>query len=114
MRISDWSSDVCSSDLVDLDALAPTPTVGGKGTHGGYCGPAVKPIALHMVAEIARDTDCAGLPISAIGGISNWRDAAEFMVLGAGSVQVCTAAMHKGFKIVRSEEHTSELQSLMR
>ncbi|HEY9536799.1 MAG TPA: NAD-dependent dihydropyrimidine dehydrogenase subunit PreA [Kiloniellaceae bacterium] len=85
---------------VDLDALAPTPTVGGKGTHGGYCGPAVKPIALHMVAEIARDTDCAGLPISAIGGISNWRDAAEFMVLGAGSVQVCTAAMHKGFKIV--------------
>src|SRR3546814_16084231 len=53
-----------------------------------------------MVAEIARDTDCAGLPISAIGGISNWRDAAEFMVLGAGSVQVCTAAMHKGFKIV--------------
>src|SRR3546814_20937488 len=85
---------------VDLDALAPTPTVGGKGTHGGYCGPAVKPIALHMVAEIASDTDCAGLQISAIGGISNWRDAAEFMVLGAGSVQVCTAAMPKGFKIV--------------
>jgi dihydropyrimidine dehydrogenase (NAD+) subunit PreA len=85
---------------VDLDALAPTPTVGGKGTHGGYCGPAVKPIAMHMVAEIARDADCAGLPISGIGGIGNWRDAAEFMVLGAGSVQVCTAAMHKGFKIV--------------
>src|SRR3546814_4241096 len=53
-----------------------------------------------MVAEIARDPDCAGLPISAIGGIANWRDAAEFMTLGAGSVQVCTAAMHKGFKIV--------------
>jgi len=85
---------------VDLDALAPTPTVGGKGTHGGYCGPAVKPIAMHMVAEIARDAETAGLPISGIGGISNWRDAAEFMVLGAGSVQVCTAAMHKGFKIV--------------
>jgi dihydropyrimidine dehydrogenase (NAD+) subunit PreA len=85
---------------VDLDALAPTPTVGGKGTHGGYCGPAVKPIAMHMVAEIARDADCAGLPISGIGGIGNWRDAAEFIVLGAGSVQVCTAAMHKGFKIV--------------
>jgi dihydropyrimidine dehydrogenase (NAD+) subunit PreA len=85
---------------VDLDVMAPTPVVGGKGTHGGYCGPAVKPIALHMVAEIARDPDCAGLPISGIGGISNWRDAAEFMTLGAGSVQVCTAAMHKGFKIV--------------
>lgn len=85
---------------VDLDVMAPTPVVGGKGTHGGYCGPAVKPIAMHMVAEIARNAETAGLPISGIGGISNWRDAAEFMVLGAGSVQVCTAAMHKGFKIV--------------
>ncbi|WP_422366907.1 NAD-dependent dihydropyrimidine dehydrogenase subunit PreA [Pelagibius sp.] len=85
---------------VDLDVMAPTPTVAGKGSHGGYCGPAVKPIAMHMVAEIARDPECAGLPISGIGGISDWRDAAEFMSLGAGSVQVCTAAMHKGFKIV--------------
>ncbi|WP_299615044.1 NAD-dependent dihydropyrimidine dehydrogenase subunit PreA [Pelagibius sp.] len=85
---------------VDLDIMAPTPTVGGKGSHGGYCGPAVKPIAMHMVAEIARDKETAGLPISGIGGIGNWRDAAEFMSLGAGSVQVCTAAMHKGFKIV--------------
>ena len=85
---------------VDLDVMAPTPVVGGKGTHGGYCGPAVKPIAMHMVAEIARDAETADLPISGIGGISNWRDAVEFMTLGAGSVQVCTAAMHKGFKIV--------------
>jgi dihydropyrimidine dehydrogenase (NAD+) subunit PreA len=85
---------------VDLDLMAPTPTVDGKGTHGGYCGPAVKPIALHMVAEIARDRETAGLPISGIGGIATWRDAAEFMALGAGTVQVCTAAMHYGFKIV--------------
>ncbi len=85
---------------VDLDLMAPTPTVGGKGSHGGYCGPAVKPIALHMVAEIARDAECAGLPISGIGGIETWRDAAEFMALGAGSVQICTAAMHYGFKNV--------------
>ncbi len=85
---------------VDLDAMAPTPTVHGKGAHGGYCGPAVKPIALCMVAEIARDPQCNGIPISGIGGISTWRDAAEFIALGAGSVQVCTAAMHKGFKIV--------------
>ncbi len=85
---------------VDLDLMAPTPTVDGKGTHGGYCGPAVKPIALYMVAEIARDRECAGLPISGIGGIATWRDAAEFLALGAGSVQVCTAAMHYGFKIV--------------
>ncbi|MEK6296980.1 MAG: NAD-dependent dihydropyrimidine dehydrogenase subunit PreA, partial [Paraburkholderia tropica] len=85
---------------VDLDAMAPLPTVDGKGTHGGYCGPAAKPIALHMVADIARDPQTQGLPISGIGGISDWRDAAEFIVLGAGSVQVCTAAMHYGFRIV--------------
>lgn len=86
---------------IDLDQMAPTPVVGGKGTHGGYCGPAVKPIALNMVAEIARDPATMGLPISGIGGIGNWRDAAEFISLGCGSVQVCTAAMHYGFKIVQ-------------
>jgi dihydropyrimidine dehydrogenase (NAD+) subunit PreA len=89
-----------SITAVNLDAMAPEPTVDGKGTHGGYCGPAVKPIALHMVAEIARDPKTRGLPISGIGGIATWRDAAEFMALGAGTVQVCTAAMHYGFKIV--------------
>src|SRR6202158_1285608 len=85
---------------IALDIMAPTPTVDGKGTHGGYCGPAVKPIALHMVAEIARDATTRGMPISAIGGIGSWRDAAEFIALDAGTVQVCTAAMHYGFKIV--------------
>ncbi|WP_420857721.1 NAD-dependent dihydropyrimidine dehydrogenase subunit PreA [Marivivens marinus] len=86
---------------VDLDNMAPEPTIGGKGTHGGYCGPAVKPIAMNMVAEIARDGETRGLPISGIGGITTWRDAAEFMALGAGNVQVCTAAMTYGFKIVQ-------------
>ena len=81
--------------------MTPAPTIDGKGTHGGYCGPAVKPIALNMVAEIARDHGDAGLPISAIGGITTWRDAAEFIALGAGTVQVCTAAMTYGFKIVQ-------------
>lgn len=85
---------------VDLDAMAPTPTVDGRGTHGGYCGPAVRPIALNMVAEAARDPEMAGLPISGIGGIETWRDAAEFLALGAGTVQVCTAAMVYGFRIV--------------
>lgn len=85
---------------VDLDTMAPNPTIDGKGSHGGYCGPAVKPIALNMVAEIARDAETASLPVSAIGGISTWRDAAEFISLGAGNVQVCTAAMTYGFKIV--------------
>jgi len=85
---------------VDLDAMAPTPLVDGQGTHGGYCGPAVKPIALNMVAEIARNPATADVQISAIGGISTWRDAAEFIVLGANGLQVCTAAMVYGFRIV--------------
>ena len=91
---------VSSITGVDLDRLCPLPTIDGKGTHGGYCGPAVKPIALNMVAEIARDTKAEGLPISGIGGITTWRDAVEFMLLGAGNVQVCTAAMTFGFKII--------------
>ena len=85
---------------VNLETFSPEPSIDGKGSHGGYCGPAVKPIALSMVSEIARDPDCADLPISGIGGITTWRDAAEFMALGAANVQVCTAAMTYGFKIV--------------
>jgi dihydropyrimidine dehydrogenase (NAD+) subunit PreA len=96
---------------VDLDLMAPMPTIDGKGSHGGYCGPAAKPIALHMVAEIARDRETLGLPISGIGGITTWHDAAEFMALGAGNVQVCTAAMVYGFKIV--EEMISGLGNWM-
>ena len=92
---------VNSITSVDLDLFAPQPTIDGKGSHGGYCGPAVKPIALNMVAEIARNPATAGLPISGIGGVTTWRDAAEFMALGAGNVQVCTAAMTYGFKVVQ-------------
>jgi dihydropyrimidine dehydrogenase (NAD+) subunit PreA len=86
---------------VDLDRMTMSPAVGGMGSHGGYCGPAVKPIALNMVAEIGRDAATRGLPISGIGGIGTWRDAAEYLALGCGNVQVCTAAMVYGFKIVQ-------------
>ncbi|TNE58685.1 MAG: NAD-dependent dihydropyrimidine dehydrogenase subunit PreA [Alphaproteobacteria bacterium] len=85
---------------VNLDTMAPEPTVDGRGTHGGYCGAAVKPIALNMIAEIARTPETQRLDISGIGGITNWRDAAEFISLGANAVQVCTAAMLYGFRIV--------------
>ena len=102
---------VSSIVSVDLDSFAPQPTIDGKGSHGGYCGPAVKPIALNMVADIARDPETSGLPISGIGGITTWRDAAEFLALGAGNVQVCTAAMTYGFKIV--DEMITGLQSWM-
>ncbi len=83
---------------VDLDRMCPMPVVDGLGTHGGYCGPAVKPIALRMLGDIARDMP--DLALSGIGGIATWRDAAEFIALGATNVQVCTAAMHYGFKII--------------
>ena len=84
---------------VDLDKFVPYPVVGGRSTNGGYCGPAVKPIALHMVGALARDPRVT-IPISGIGGIATWRDAAEFIALGSTSVQVCTAAMHYGYRIV--------------
>jgi len=85
---------------VNLETMSPEPSVDGKGTHGGYCGSAVKPIALSMVSEIARNPETSSLPISGIGGVSNWRDAAEFISLGASNVQVCTAAMLYGFTII--------------
>jgi len=87
---------------VDLDSLEISPSIGGKGGHGGYAGPAVKPIALNMVAALGNDEVVrgSGLPISAMGGITTWRDAAEFLLLGAGSLQVCTAVMHYGYRII--------------
>jgi dihydropyrimidine dehydrogenase (NAD+) subunit PreA len=85
---------------VDLDRMVPLPRVGSASTNGGYCGPAVKPIALHLMSQLARHPQCGKLAISGIGGISNWKDAAEFISLGATSVQVCTAVMHYGYRIV--------------
>ena len=87
---------------VDLDTLEITPSIGGKGGHGGYAGPAVKPIALNMLAALGTDPMVAAArrPISGMGGISNWKDAAEFLLLGASSLQVCTAVMHYGFRII--------------
>jgi dihydropyrimidine dehydrogenase (NAD+) subunit PreA len=97
---------------VDLNTFAPKPEVRGLGSHGGYCGPAVKPIALNMVAAIAGDSQLGGVPISGIGGIQTWQDAVEFLLLGARSVQVCTAVMHYGFRIV--EHLKSGLEGWMR
>jgi dihydropyrimidine dehydrogenase (NAD+) subunit PreA len=85
---------------IDLDRMVPLPRVGSRSSNGGYCGPAVKPIALHMVAQLAKNEATRGVPISGIGGISTWRDAAEFVALGSTSLQVCTAVMHYGFRII--------------
>jgi len=84
---------------IDLDTLTPRPNVGGKSTHGGYCGPAVRPIALSMVQQVMSHPESA-LPMSGIGGVANWQDAVEFILLGSGSVQVCTAVMHYGYRII--------------
>jgi dihydropyrimidine dehydrogenase (NAD+) subunit PreA len=87
---------------VDLDSFEITPNIGGKGGHGGYAGPAVKPIALNMLSSLGIDDVVARsrLPISGMGGITTWKDAAEFLLLGATSLQVCTAVMHYGFRII--------------
>lgn len=85
---------------IDLDSYVPRPRVANASTNGGYCGPAVKPIALHMLGALARNPLTSKATFSGIGGIADWRDAAEFIALGATSVQVCTAVMHHGFRIV--------------
>jgi dihydropyrimidine dehydrogenase (NAD+) subunit PreA len=96
---------------VDIDRFVPLPRVGSLSTNGGYCGAAVKPIALHMVAALAREREF-GLPISGIGGVSNWRDAVEFILLGSSTVQVATEVMLRGYGIV--EDMTDGLQQYMR
>jgi len=87
---------------VDLDSFQLKPNVGGKGGHGGYAGPAVKPIALSMLSEVMQidEFGSQSLPVSGMGGIQTWRDAAEFLLLGATSLQVCTAVMHYGFRLI--------------
>jgi dihydropyrimidine dehydrogenase (NAD+) subunit PreA len=87
---------------VDLENFQLKPNVGGKGGHGGYAGPAVKPIALSMLSEIMqlKELHSKNIPISGMGGIQTWKDAAEFLLLGATSLQVCTAVMHYGFRII--------------
>ena len=95
---------------VDIDKFVPYPNVDGKSTNGGYCGPAVKPIAMNMLKNCAQHPGI-NIPISGIGGVENWRDAVEFILLGASSVQVCTAVMHYGFGIIR--EMTAGLENYM-
>jgi len=84
---------------VDLDTLNPLPNVGGLSAYGGFSGPAIKPIALRCISEIAKAT---GLPVSGVGGISTWEDAIEFIAIGAGTLQLGTAVMWKGFGLIEN------------
>ncbi len=82
---------------VDINTFVPYPNVYGSSAYSGLSGPAIRPISLRCVAEVARR---ARVPIAASGGASSWRDAMEFILLGASVVEFCTAVMHRGFGIV--------------
>jgi dihydropyrimidine dehydrogenase (NAD+) subunit PreA len=82
---------------VDIRTFVPYPQLNGRSTYSGLTGPAIKPITLRTIAEIARNVD---IPILGTGGASTWSDAVEFMAVGAGVVQFCTAVMHHGFRII--------------
>jgi len=84
---------------VGLDDWVPRPNVFGKGAISGTSGPAVKPIGLNFIASMAK-CETLGLPLSGIGGIETWTDALEYILLGAGTVQVTTGIMHYGYRIV--------------
>jgi len=89
---------ILSCTGVDLETLRPIPTVEGHSTYGGYSYAAVKPIALRMVSELARD-DGVG-EISGIGGVAKASDAIEHLLLGASTVQACTGPMLQGHEMV--------------
>ena len=82
---------------IDIDHCVPYPNVHGKSTFSGLSGPAIKPITLRCVAQLAKTVN---VPITATGGISTWRDAVEMLLVGARTVQICTAVMHYGFGII--------------
>ena len=94
---------ICASNTlpsligIDLETLRPIPDVSGKSCYSGLSGPAIKPVTLRVIAEIVRHT---GMPVTGTGGASNWRDAVEFLLVGARNVQFCTAVMERGFDII--------------
>jgi len=106
---------VCASNTIpslmgiDLDTFCPNPCVGGRTTYSGMSGAAIKPITLRVIAEIARQVD---IPITGTGGACSWRDAVEFMLVGAGTVQFCTEPMRYGFRII--DDLKEGLESFLR
>jgi len=87
---------------LDLDSFTALPVVNGKSSISGYSGAAIRPIALRFVANLCTDAELMGkgIQISGVGGIETWRDALEFLLLGARNVQVTTAVMQYGYRIV--------------
>lgn len=85
---------------INPHTYASSPSVRGQSAVGGYSGAAVKPIALRFIAELGKNPELEGMHISGMGGVETWKDALEFMLLGAGSIQVTTAVMQYGYRII--------------
>lgn len=86
---------------IDYENMTGMPVVDGKSSISGYSGAAARPIALRFVAQLLQDMELRGVPISGIGGIETWRDALDYLVLGCRNVQVTTAIMQYGYRIVQ-------------
>lgn len=85
---------------VDVDTLVPEPQVNGKSSLGGYSGHAVKPIALRYISDMTNNPELKDLYYSGMGGIYTWKDALEFMLLGCSSIQITTAVLEYGYRII--------------
>ena len=85
---------------VDLDKFACLPIINGKSSISGYSGKATKPIGLRFIAQLAQHGKLAGIPLSGMGGIETWVDAAEYIMLGSSNLQVTTSVMQYGYRIV--------------
>ncbi|TFG98615.1 NAD-dependent dihydropyrimidine dehydrogenase subunit PreA [Candidatus Thorarchaeota archaeon] len=90
---------------IDIETATPLPVAYGMdnteqlSTYGGFCGPAVKPLGLRFVSQIAKAYP--NMPISGIGGIEDWSSAIEYLMVGASTLQICTAVMWHGFSIIK-------------
>lgn len=85
---------------IDTDSYVSYPDVSGKCSVSGYSGKAVKPIALRYISDIAKSKELSGIPLSGIGGIENWHDALEFILAGCSNIQITTAVMQYGYRII--------------
>ena len=85
---------------VNLHTYISAPAVRDMSAVGGYSGNAVKPIALRFISELAKEPELAGMHISGMGGVETWSDAVEFLLMGSGSIQVTTAVMQYGYRII--------------
>lgn len=85
---------------VDLDKYVSKPIIDGKSSISGYSGKAIKPIALRFIEQLHSNEQLKNVPISGIGGIENWEDAAEFLLVGATTLQMTTSVMQYGYRII--------------